>query len=277
MSKTNLIIAGVLVFTLIAGGFAFLKFNKKPQADTPAPAKRQVINALPISERPFVALFPHESNKLITLLLDKPGNLPELTIDIEYLSGNALKGGRTTISLPTELPHTQAFLLGSCSSGGKCSFDRDITTGTIKTKLEKSDEIHVLKSNYVFVDGPSATTDQKLRFEPTKYSENAILGYSHGYLETFDGEIASEPFLITSSSPKAVSGVITIISGDANGISYYDGSSYAPLTVEKENNEISIEINLKPWSREVTIIRDDLKGATEDTTLYLLGPFIPTK
>src|SRR3989344_3820417 len=91
------------IIILIAGYFIFFK---RPAATPPqAPAKKQIINALPIPDRPFVAIFPHASNKLITLLLDKPGSIPQLTIDLEYLSGNALKGCRTTISFPTDLPH----------------------------------------------------------------------------------------------------------------------------------------------------------------------------
>lgn len=265
------------IFLVVGGILVARMLNSTKETITQPSSKRQVINALPIPERPFVALFPHESNKLITLLMDKPGETPELTIDLEYLSGNALKGGRTTVTLPTSLPYTQAFLLGSCSSGGKCSFDRDITTGTVKTKIEKSDEIHILKSNYVFIDGPSATTDQKLRFTPKNYKANSILAYTHGFIGSFDGEAVSEPFVITSSSSNTITGTLSVITNEATAFRIYDGEEYQDLPATLVGNELTATLNLKPWSRSVTIVRDDLKGATEDATLYLLGPIIPIK
>lgn len=279
MSKPRVILISFIFLFLLISGFAAYRLLSPPEEPKPAPtaSKRQIINALPIPQRPFVALFPHETNKLITLFLDKPGDTPELTIDIEYLSGNALKGGRTTVSFPNTLPFTQAFLLGSCSAGGKCSFDRDITTGTIRTKLENDTEIHVLKSNYVFINGPSATTDQKLKFTPQNYSVNAILGYTHGFLGEFSGELASEPFAITSSSSRTITGTLTLSATDATALLYYDGQKYQPLETTIASRQLSATLNLKPWSKKVTIIRDDLRGESQDVTLYLIGPFLPVK
>ena len=276
-SKLVLIIPALLILSLVGFVAYRLLASSSTQEITPPPAKRQIINAIPIPDRPFITLFPHQTNKLITLYMDKPGNTPELTVDIEYLSGNSLKGGRTTISLPTQLPFTQAFLLGSCSSGGKCSFDQDITTGTIKTKLENDTEINILKSNYVFIDGPSATTDQKLKFTPIKYTDTAILSYTHGYIGTYSDEVISEPFVITSATSKDITGTLTLIS-DATGLAYYDGQDYQVLEeVEADNGQLTVNLDLKPWSKEVTIIRDDLKGESQDVTLYLVGPFLPLK
>lgn len=273
--KLPLIAAALLIVVLGIGAFFILR-PKSQEAESTA-SKRQIINALPYADRPFVTLFPHESNKLITLFLEKPGDIPELTIDLEYLSGNALKGGRTTIKFPVALPYTQAFLLGSCSSGGKCSFDTDITTGTIKTKIEKAEEVHVLKSNYVFVDGESATTDQKLKFSPAKtYKGQSILAYTHGYLNEIEQEVVAEPFVITSSSPTTIQGTLTFTAPDATKLLYFDGSAYKEMKFDSENGQ-TIDLNLKPWSKTVTIIRDDLKGAEEETTLYLVGPFVPIK
>ena len=276
-SKLVFVIPALLILSLVILIAYRLLASSSTKEVAPPPAKRQVINAIPIPDRPFITLFPHQTNKLITLYVDKLGDTSELTVDIEYLSGNSLKGGRTTISLPVQLPFTQAFLLGSCSSGGKCSFDQDITTGTIKTKLENDTEINILKSNYVFIDGPSATTDQKLKFTPIKYSDTAILSYTHGYVGTFTGEVVSEPFVITSASPDNVTGTLTLVS-DATSLAYYDGQDYQVLEgVKSSDGQLTVDLNLEPWSREVTIVRDDLKGETQDITLYLVGPFLPLK
>lgn len=60
----------------------------------PAPKVRQLINELPMSQRPFVGIFPHASNKLLTLFIDRlEKDFKSVNIDLEYLSGNSLKGG----------------------------------------------------------------------------------------------------------------------------------------------------------------------------------------
>ncbi len=257
---------------------AWLIFRSKSASGPTPTTRKQLINILPIKDRPFVALFPHQSGKLITLYFDKPGQAQNITIDLEYLSGNALKGGRTGIEGST-FPHTQAFLLGSCSAGGKCSFDTDITSGTIKTKLEIGPDLHLLKSNFVFISKDSlATTDQKAALELSgKSKANLILSETHGYLGQTDQEAAAEPLAITSTSADLITGTLSLLAPDASKVLLFDGSSYKEINSRKDGDKLIIDLKHKPWTKNVTIIRDDLKGATEDISLYLLGPFIPVK
>lgn len=278
--KKYLPILIALVILLLGGLAAFILIRRPSSTAEPTVQnKRQIINALPYDQRPFVALFPHPTNKLITLLVDKAVSDSDITIDIEYMSGNSLKGGRTTLALPFDLPHTQAFLLGSCSAGGKCSFDEDITTGTIKTKLEKGDELHVLKSNFVFLaDERTATTDQKAAFTPARsLTGPVILGQTHGFLGQVDGELSSEPIAITTTSAKALEGKLELIAPDTQKVLIYDGKTYQPLKFTTQDNKIVIDLSLTPRERTVNIIRDDLQGAEESTDLFIVGPIVTLK
>jgi len=272
-----IIIVLVVLLLGVAAYFAFFR-DKLGPSSPPVQNKRQIINALPYDQRPFVALFPHPTNKLITLLVDKAVSDSDITIDIEYMSGNSLKGGRTSLALPFSLPHTQAFLLGSCSAGGKCSFDTDITTGSVKTKLERNNEIHVLKSNFVFLtDERTATSDQKAVFTPDVDPGIAIMAQTHGYIAELEGELAAEPIAITTTSAKDVVGTLELIAPDATAVYYYDGEAYQALDFNTVANKLVIDLDLIPRSREVSIIRDDLQGETEDATLYLVGPIVAIK
>lgn len=278
MKKAAPFLIGFAVILVLGVSAYFLFFRKGGTSlSTPTPSKKQVINALAFDKRPFVAIFPHPTNKLITLMVDKKPD-SDITVDIEYLSGNALKGGRTTILASSPSPYTQGFLLGSCSAGGKCSFDTDITTGTVKTKLELADELHLLKSNFAFVDGETATSDQKLVFLPSsKPKAPLIIGQTHGFIDSLTGEAAAEPVAITATRADKIVGTLTINAPDATSAVYFDGKAYQPLTAKKDGNNLVIALSLVPWSRQVTIIRDDLKGAEEEETLYLLGPIVPLK
>jgi hypothetical protein len=279
MKKFVLPAAIVLVLTLAVVAFIILR-PKSSTTDLPqAAGKRQIINALPIKDRPFLALVPHSTNRLLTLFFDKPGVGQNISLDIEYLSGNSLKGGRTSVTDLSNLPYATAFLLGSCSTGGKCSFDTDITTGTLKTALEIGSELHILKSNFVFVGQKESTTsDQKLSFLPTgKSTGQLILSQTHGYLGTLDQEAAAEPAAITSTSESKITGTLSIYAPEATSLVYYDGEKYLPLTAEKKEDRFVVTLNLTPWSKTVDITRDDEKGSKETTTLFILGPIVPVK
>lgn len=241
--------------------------------------QRQLINALPFKDRPFVALFPHSTGKLITMYIANKNNSQNISVEIEYLSGNALKGGRSSINNGTTFPYSQAFLLGSCSAGGKCSFDKEITTGDIKTKLDQSGVSHILKSNYTFITATSnATTDQKMSFTPAaNLKQQLILGGSHGYMGDLTQEAVFEPVVLTSDSPDTIKGTLKIVASDATKILFFDGESYSEVPATKTDTGWSIAVNNKPQAINTTIIRDDLKGSSEDITLYLLGPYIAVK
>lgn len=251
-------------------------FKKKTETTKVEP--KQLINALEITKRPFVAILPHSTGKLITLMYHGKQDAKNVSVELEYLSGNALKGGRTSINA-TSFPYVQGFLLGSCSAGGKCSFDKDITTGTIKTRLDIDEQIHVLKSNYTFITPTSnATSDQKTKFEIQGTSKaNFVLGQTHGYLGEVTGEPAYEPIAITSTTGDVIKGNLSIRGSGISKALIYDGSKYVESKFEQLGDYVVIGLNTKPWTKKVTIVRDDLKGATEEIDLFMIGPVVLVK
>src|SRR3989338_7091115 len=160
-----------IVLTFLALFLSACSLKKTPGANLTTPqgdTANLLMNVLEYSKRPFVLLAPHTSGKLLTLYLDRVNqDVKSATFDIEYLAGNSLKGGKVSPAFPISLPHTQAFLLGSCSTGGKCSFDTNLISGTIKSRLDRSEErSHLLKSSYVFVSGPVTSPNGRASFDP---------------------------------------------------------------------------------------------------------------
>lgn len=267
---------------VLAIGLVFAGCNAKKTGSTPATRQvRQLINALEVAKRPFLVVFPHSTNKLLTLYLDRiDPSYKQSTIDLEYLSGNSLKGGRTTVDLPKPLPYTQAFLLGSCSSGGKCSFDTDLISGSLKNKLDDgSDTMNVLKSDFVFVTkGAVTTTDGRVTYTPTSAKQSGqILMDTQGLPQEVTGELAYAPIAISTVDGKKMSGKIAFKVSGVTKAMIYDGSNFQPIKFSSIDDSVVIDINQTPWNKAVTIIRDDLKGATETQQLYLLGPIVLVK
>lgn len=267
-------LALLFLFVVFLGGCTSKTSSKSTQ-----PPVRQLVNELAMDKRPFVGIFPHSSGKLLTLLIDRIGSdFKSATIDMEYLSGNSLKGGRIGINLPVSLPYAQGFLLGSCSTGGKCSFDTNLINGTIKTKLGIDlSTIHVLKSDYLFVNGLVNSTDGKLIWKPTKLKQtNQIVSDSQGLPKAFDQELSYAPIMITSTSPEKISGELTI-KATASKVKVYDGTSYQDQKANLTDGITVIKLDTLPWSKSVQITRDDQKGASESVTIYAVGPFLLLK
>ncbi|MEK7064584.1 MAG: hypothetical protein AAB973_03180 [Patescibacteria group bacterium] len=270
-------------FGLILGAALLLSAcgAKKAGPSQTTKQPRQLINALPVGERPFLVVFPHTTGKLLTIYLDRVDTkYKQSSVDLEYLSGNSLKGGRTTIDFPKSLPYAQAFLLGSCSSGGKCSFDTDLISGTIKNKLDDgSDVMNVLKSDFVFVvKGEVTTTDGRVTYTPSSAKQkDQILLDTQGLPKAIEGELAYAPIAITAVSNAKISGQLTFRVSGVKSVLIYDGANFQPLKADISTDSVKITLNQLPWNKVANIVRDDLKGEAETAQLYLLGPIVLIK
>lgn len=237
-----------------------------------------LVNELALAERPFTVLVPHATNKVFTFVSLNADKAKAATFDLEYQSGDLLKGARATLETPIVSPYIKAVILGSCSTGGKCSFDQDLKSGTMKLKLNFAGQnvTHVLKGDFVFITGQNNLPDGKVIFTPSKATikDNLILLNSFGLPMPTEKEIVLYPVVISSVSDKNIVGTLTINQSGVTGAAIYDGQNYLPLVYTEKDGTLSFSLNNKPWSMKAEIIRDDEKGTKESLSLYLLGPII---
>ena len=237
-----------------------------------------LVNELALTDRPFTVLVPHATNRLFTFVTVGADKAQSASLDIEYQSGDLLKGARTSIDSPIASPFIKAIILGSCSTGGKCTFDKDLKSGTSKLKLTFAgqDVTHVLKGDFVFLTGQKNLPDGKVVFEPSKLTakENLIMLNSFGLPKPTDKEILLYPVVFSSTNAKVISGTLTFNQAGVTSAAIYDGSVYQPLKISQKDNAVTVALNQKPWSMNAEITRDDEKGSKESLTLYLLGPIV---
>src|SRR3989339_86912 len=234
----------VFIFALLLAGCGAKKNSTTPATDKNQPLiTKLLVNELALSERPFTVLVPHATNRLFTFV--------------------------------------KAIILGSCSTGGKCTFDKDLKSGTEKLKLTfpGQDVTHILKGDFVFLTGQKNMPDGKVIFEPSKLTakENLIMLNSFGLPKPIDQgslEVLLYPIVISSTNDKVISGSFTINQAGVSSAAIYDGSGYRPLKIAQKENVVTIALNQKPWSMKAEITRDDEKGSKESLTLYLLGPIV---
>ena len=237
-----------------------------------------LVNELAPAERPFIVLVPHATNKVFTFLAINANRAKTATLDLEYQSGDLLKGARATLETPIANPYVKAIILGSCSTGGKCSFDQNLKSGTMKLKLNFAGQnvTHVLKGDFTFITGQNNLPDGKVTFTPSKATVkgNLILLNSFGLSKPVDKEIVLYPIVISSVSDKNIVGKFTINQSGITSAAIYDGQNYQPLTYTEKDGTLTIALNNKPWSMKAEITRDDEKGSKESLNLYLLGPIV---
>lgn len=246
--------------------------------ETPTAGTKLLVNELALSERPFTVLVPHSTNKLFTFVAINADKAKSAVLDLEYQSGDLLKGIKSTLETPISNPYMKAIILGSCSTGGKCSFDKDLKSGTMKFKLNFSGQnvTHVLKGDFAFVTGQNNLPDGKVIFAPSKATakDNLILLNSFGLPKATDKETLLYPVVISSVSNKNVVGSLTINQSGVTSASIYDGQSYQDLKYTEKDGVLTFSLNNKPWSMKAEITRDDEKGSKESLDLYLLGPIV---
>lgn len=283
MKRNQILILGAVILVIIIATIFFVN-KRKTTGTVPAPKKQSalttkiLINELPLDQRPFTVLVPHATNRLFTFVTIGADKAQSASLDLEYQSGDLLKGARATIDSPISSPFIKAIILGSCSTGGKCTFDTDLKSGTEKFKLTfpGQDVTHLLKGDFVFVAGQNNFPDGKATFTPSKTSakENLIMLNSFGLPKPTEKETLLYPIVISSTNDKVISGTLTINQTGVTGAAIYDGAAYQPLKYTDSAGSLSVAINHSPWSMKAQITRDDEKGSTESVTLYLLGPIV---
>lgn len=270
----------VLLLSLLLAGCGTKKVTSTTDSKPKSLITKLLINELPLKDRPFITLVPHTTNRLFTFVGMNINKAAQSSVDLEYQSGDLLKGVKANIDSPIPNPFIKAIILGSCSTGGKCSFDKDLKSGTTKLKLNYAGQeaTHLLKGDFTFIMGQKNLPDGKVAFEPSILSakENLILMNSFGLPKEIDKETVLYPIIISSANDKNISGVLTL-SAVATSALIYDGTAYQSLKTITKDGQIIVNLNQKPWSVSAEITRDDEKGSKESLNLYLLGPIILIK
>lgn len=221
----------LLILAILLGGCG-KKTNSTTGTKTNPSAIKLLVNELPIAERPFTVLVPHTSGKIFSFYTQNANKATAGALDLEYQSGDLLKGATTRLEAPIANPYTKAVVLGSCSTGGKCTFDSDLKAGTMKFKLNFAgvDATHVLKGDFTFISGQKNLPDGKVIFEPTKLKGNPeyILSNSFGLPKPADKEIVLYPIVLSSTTENNITGTLTINQSGVTSVSVYDGSTYQP-------------------------------------------------
>lgn len=239
MRKKFLMLGMVLVGSLMLSGC-----RRSPQGKpepTPRVRKADVnVNQEPIANRPYVHLSPRNDGHAVTLrLVEVKKQAKELEYEIEYNSGSLVQGAFGEIDLSEKLPISKEILLGSCSTGGKCTFNAYVTGGTMTLRFGNPD--YTLKNEWSFIEIPKSggvftSRDARFTVDATKAklkTGNVIVFQSPGYPGTLDTEVISGPYAVGLNVPVSTNVTTSVrVPSDAVAATLlgWDGKAWVTLS-----------------------------------------------
>lgn len=211
----------ILIITLVIfiGGALLSGCRKKNPTETPAPTQKprkvdKEVNKEPVENRPFVRLLPRQDGKAIDfILIEDKKKAQDLEYEIEYNAGSLVQGAFGAIDSLSSLPVRKEILLGSCSTGGKCTYNKDVTGGNLTLRFGAPD--YTLKSEWSYKEGALkekifTSRDAKFTLDVSraKNSSNYILVHqAPGYPGALDGTVIAGPYIV--SPPESITGTVT--------------------------------------------------------------------
>lgn len=201
----KIIIFIIIFLTLASLGFLSYKLFFKKKTPEPVRAviskRQELVNQLALEKRPYVTITPREDGKEISMTIFGLKNSEEKAeYELEYQAGTMIQSAVGKINFLEEKPPvTKKLLLGSCSAGGKCSYDKDVSGGSLALYFDGA-ESYGLRGDFTY----------------NKMSEKVGLFSSRDVKVSLDigsKGLAKDAFLIVASTmglPGEVSGKVLI-------------------------------------------------------------------
>lgn len=232
------------ILLLVVCTFAFSACKKKAPESAPVPTQKPRkadtnLNQEPVASRPFVLLTPRADGKAVTLSIQEmKKQATDAEYEVEYSAGSLLQGAFGTIDSLSTLPVNKEILLGSCSSGGKCTYNTGVTGGTMTLRFGNPD--YSLKQEWSYIEKANKETtwnarDAKFSLDVSKAKNTAsyvIVYNSPGYPGTPVGTVVAGPYAVAYAGTVTGNATVSIrLPQDVSTgtIASYDGKIWTEL------------------------------------------------
>lgn len=228
-------------------------FRKKQVEEEPQQRSliTEPVNIIPVAQRPYITITPNQSGRNVTLAVEQLNKLAtEAEFELEYTAGTLIQGAFGSFDL-TEGSGEYEILLGSCSTGGTCSYHEDVKGGSATLSLS-GDESYAVKLNWRYqasadADGAFGTQDQKFQISGEDlFADSAfvVTAETSGPPASVTGEIIAGPFGIFPSNgiDDSSEAEVTIRTNEeaAATVLGWDGSDWQVLEAEIDGKSVTV-------------------------------------
>lgn len=132
--KLTLILIAVPIFLIVIGFFVYQKFITNTVAEQPVTEVDLTFDP----EGPYALLYPRRDGNALVLNIKRTGSYDEIKYEISYNSEGIDRGASGQLNTKEKKgEYEQEILFGSCSTGGKCVFDKGVENGTLTLHIRK--------------------------------------------------------------------------------------------------------------------------------------------
>ena len=261
MNKGILIGGLVIVVLLGLTGFFWYKVLRAPAA--PAATKAAVVkhkitdpvNTISVNDGPYLNIIPQEGHNIAIEVnaLKKPATTSDF--EIENQKGTQLGGAQGSIPLD-KLPTTKQILLGTCSTGGACTYDTDVQGGTLLMKFSGGPDSYTLKQDWRYIENTTRGTsfgsrDAAFQIDSKDLATQKLMTIYNtpGYPGTVSGTVISSAYTLNGLTPPSGKGTVTFQLKDAvtaASVMGYDGTTWKeyPATVSSANGGTAVKADV---------------------------------
>lgn len=137
--KKHLTIVLIITALFIVGGsfFIFQRFSSQVEAQL----EEVDISFDPLG--PYALLYPRRDGNALVLNIKRTGSYDQIKYELAYNSEGIDRGVAGEINTKEKKgEYEQEILFGSCSTGGKCVFDKGVENGTLTLHIRKGKEAY---------------------------------------------------------------------------------------------------------------------------------------
>lgn len=259
MPKKYMPFIGLVVVLFLLGGvaLAYTQLNKKPadQAQTETKKKKvsAPVNAIEVSQRPYVQVIPQASGRSILLkvtTLNKPAD--SVDYELEYQTESILQGAFGALDLKT-VPVEKDILLGSCSAGGACTYHKDVQGGPLTLRFQGS-EAYAVKSDWKYIENKKkdkqfSSRDAKFQVESADLAKVPVLIIYNtpGIPAGLSGTMVSNAYTLAAASSVTGKASVTLRLNEDTAdavIMGYDGQAWKEFKTTVNAKEAKAEVEL---------------------------------
>lgn len=131
-NKSTLGLIIIVVLLIASGFFLFQRFFSQ----TETPVEEIDISFDPLG--PYALLYPRRDGNALLLNIKRTGSYDQIKYELAYNSEGIDRGAAGEINTKEKKgEYEQEILFGSCSTGGKCVYDKDVENGTLTLHIRK--------------------------------------------------------------------------------------------------------------------------------------------
>lgn len=144
-NRLNVILIGVVLALFLGGFFVYQKVFVQSSVEQP-------VNEVDITfdpQGPYALIYPRRDGNALVLNIKRTGSYDQIKYELSYNSEGVDRGAQGDINTKEKKgEYEQEILFGSCSTGGKCVYDKNVENGTLILHIRKGKEAYRMVSQW---------------------------------------------------------------------------------------------------------------------------------